>query len=327
MRVEAFSIDRDLRMRVGATDLPDPTADEVLVRVEWAGLCGSDLHVMRTGAWVAEWPATLGHELFGRVESAPPGSGLAPGTAVVADSRLPCGACVACATDPDHCPHLAFLGEARPGAFATHCALPPRALHPVPETLDGATAVLAEPLAVVLHGLSQLLHPPRRVAILGSGPIGALAQADLRRRAPAAEIAVAEPAALRTRLAAALGATVVAHADELPRAEHDLVIDAAGYRGSLADAVRLAAPGGQVLLLAISEHPAAVAPLELVEGRLTLTGSNAFRTELPEAIALLAREGWRYAPVVSDAIALPELPRTAGRQLEAPDAVKVLIRP
>lgn len=327
MRIEAFSIDRGLRMRVGPTDLPDPAADEVLVRVEWAGLCGSDLHVMRTGAWVTDWPATLGHELYGRVAEAPAASGLAPGTAVVADSRLPCRTCAACASDSDHCSHPSFLGEARPGAFATHCALAPHSLHPVPETLDGATAVLAEPLAVVMHGLSHLTAEPRHAAILGHGPIGALVHAELRRRHPTAEVAVAEPAGLRAQLAAALGAAVVDSAKKLGAGEHDVVVDAAGYRDSLADAVRLGAPGGHVLVLGISEHPAQLTPLDLVESRLTLTGSNAFQTELPEAIALLATEGWRYAPVVSDAIALSELPSVAARQLDAPDAVKVLIRP
>src|SRR4051794_18152585 len=92
----AFLLERDLTMSVASRELPEPGADEALIRVEWAGLCGSDLHVMRTGAWVADWPATLGHEIYGRVEQAPPGSPLTAGTAVVADSRIPCGRCSAC---------------------------------------------------------------------------------------------------------------------------------------------------------------------------------------------------------------------------------------
>jgi len=326
----AFSLDAELRMRVGERDLPEPAAGDVVVRVEWAGLCGSDLHVMRGGAWVTEWPATLGHELYGRVESAPAASGFAVGTAVVADSRIPCGACAGCATDPDACSQPGFLGEIRPGAFATRCSLPPALLHPVPETLDGATAVLAEPLAVVLAGLGRLSPTPssRRVAILGHGPIGALAQAELRRREPGWEIAVAEPAALRASLGRALGARTVPAGDDLPAAGFDLVIDAAGHAASLTDALRLAAPGAQILVLAISEAAVSVRPIDLVERALTVFGSNAFRAaDLRTAIELLAREGWRYAPVVTDAIALDELPEVAARQLRAPDAIKVLIRP
>jgi threonine dehydrogenase-like Zn-dependent dehydrogenase len=321
-------LERDLTMTVGERDLPAPGPDEALLRVEWAGLCGSDLHVMRTGDWVVEWPATLGHEIFGRVEQAPADSAIAPGTPVVADSRIPCGDCPACAAgDRDACPNIAFVGEARPGGFASHCVLPLALLHPVPEELEGSRAVLAEPLAVVLHALSHLDAEPARAAILGHGPIGALVQIELRRRFPTCTIAVAEPAALRGRLAGALGADRVTAASELAAAAFDLVVDAAGYPGSLADAIALSSPAGQVLLVALSEREVAIKPMEIVERRLRIIGSNAFRGELDDAIDLLAREGWRYEPVVTDAIELGELPDTARRQLERPDAVKVLIRP
>ena len=78
MRCDAFLLERDLTMSVGARELPPAGPDDVLIRVEWAGLCGSDLHVMRTGDWVTSWPATLGHEIYGRVES----GALAAGTTV-----------------------------------------------------------------------------------------------------------------------------------------------------------------------------------------------------------------------------------------------------
>lgn len=325
--VPALLLDRSLELRVGSRELPDPGPGEALVRVEWAGVCGSDLHVMRTGEWVTEWPATLGHEIHGRVEVAGSDGAPAPGTAVVADSRLPCGACDACREDALACTNLAFVGEACPGGFATHCLLPVSLLHAVPETLEGSTAVLAEPLAVVLHALGRLARAPDRVAILGHGPIGALVQIELRRRFGAAEIDVAEPAPLRAALSRALGARTVDEASELRARAYDLVVDAAGFAGSLSHAVTSCASGGRVLLLGLGEDSVPVRPMELVERRLTLVGSNAFVDELPEAIALLASDGWRYEPVVTDAITLEELPAAAQRQLERPDAVKLLVRP
>ena len=318
-------LERSLELSVGVRELPEPGPDEALVRVEWAGLCGSDLHVMRTGAWVTGWPATLGHEIFGRVETG--GGPLTPGTAVVADSRLPCGDCPACAVDPLTCGNVAFVGEARPGGFASHCVLPTSLLHPIPETLEGSTAVLAEPLAVVLHAIAQVNGTPARAAILGHGPIGALVHAELRRRLPSVEVDVAEPAPLRAALARAFGAHSVSDAADLPAGAYDLVIDAAGFPGSLAHAVTRCATGAQILLLALSDHAVPVTPMDLVERRITVTGSNAFVDELPAAIALLTAEGWRYDPVVTDAVALDELPATARRQLDRPDAVKVLVRP
>jgi threonine dehydrogenase-like Zn-dependent dehydrogenase len=282
---------------------------------------------MRTGAWVTGWPATLGHEIFGRVERAGDDAAPAPGTAVVADSRLPCGDCPSCALDRLTCGNVAFVGEARPGGFASHCLLPTALLHPVPETLEGSTAVLAEPLAVVLHGLAHVQATPGRAAILGHGPIGALVHAELRRRFASVEVDVAEPVPLRAALARALGAHTVTDAADLPAGAYDLVVDAAGFPTSLAHAVTRCTTGAQILLLALSDHAVPITPMELVERRITVTGSNAFVDELPAAIALLAAEGWRYDPVVTDAIGLDELPATARRQLERPDAVKVLVRP
>jgi threonine dehydrogenase-like Zn-dependent dehydrogenase len=283
---------------------------------------------MRTGDWVAEWPATLGHEIYGVVETAPHDGTLAVGDAVVADSRIACGECVWCrAGERDRCVGVTFVGEARPGGFAPLCALPAEMLHPVPAGLAGSTAVLAEPLAVVLHGLSQLRSTPCRVAILGHGPIGALVQIELRRLYPGAELTVAEPAPLRAQLARALGAGDAPAASELVRASYDTVIDAAGYRGSLLDAVGLVAPRGQVLVLALSGAEVSMRPSEIVERSITVTGANAFVDELDDAVTLLAAEPWRYEPVVTDVVSLSELPDVARRQLAHPEAVKVLVCP
>jgi 2-desacetyl-2-hydroxyethyl bacteriochlorophyllide A dehydrogenase len=324
----AFLLDRDLSMRIGARELPELGPTDALVRVRWAGLCGSDLHVMRTGEWVVEWPATLGHEISGEVERAPVDGSLAVGDRVVADSRIACGRCGECvAGEPDRCLELAFVGEARPGGFAEYCALPSSMLHRVPEELDAATAALSEPLAVALHALALLRSEPRRVAILGHGPIGALVHLELRRRFGEIDVAVVERAPLRAQLARALRADTYGAADELPSADYDTVIDAAGYDGSLSDAIRAARVGGQVVLVALAEKPVDVRPSELVERSIYVVGSHAFVDELPQAVRLLADEPWRYEPIITDAISLQELPAAATRQLEQPDAIKVLVCP
>lgn len=328
LETAAFLLERDLSMHVGSRALPELGPDDALIRVRWAGLCGSDLHVMRTGAWVREWPATLGHEIFGTVERAPERSALTVGQAVVADSRLACGRCSYCLDQrPDDCVSVEFVGEACPGGFAELCALPAQMLHAVPAELEGASAALSEPLAVVVHALSWLRTEPRRVLILGHGPIGALVNIELRRRLADVEVDVAEPAELRAQLARALGSRTAPSTVELNAAGYDTVIDAAGYDGSLVDAVRACAPRGQVLVLSLSERPVSVRPADLVENSICLLGSNAFVDELPQAIALLAAETWRYEPVITDAISLSELPDVARAQLRRPDAVKVLVCP
>jgi threonine dehydrogenase-like Zn-dependent dehydrogenase len=324
----ALLLHRDLSMTVGSREIPEPEAEEALVRVLWGGLCGSDLHVMRTGDWVTEWPATLGHEIYGTVQEVGSECELEVGEAVVADSRIPCRKCAFCmAGDSDRCVDVSFVGEARPGGFAEYCVLPCSSLHRVPAELQCATAVLSEPLAVVVHGLSRLRTEPRRVAILGHGPIGALTHLELRRRFPDVDISVAEPAPLRAQLARALGASTAYRADVLAAGAYDTVIDAAGYPPSLSDALGLAGARGQVLLLALAFQPVAIKPADLVERSICLVGSGAFVDELPEAIALLAAERWRYEPVITDAVSLAELPAAARGQLERPTSVKMLVCP
>src|SRR4051812_47044996 len=96
--------------------------DTILVRVAFAGLCRTDLHVAE-GRVAVELPRTLGHELAGIVEHAPAGSGLAKGQRVTIQPAIPCGACVVCrdegpAGDPPRCVQPSFLGVHRDGAFA-----------------------------------------------------------------------------------------------------------------------------------------------------------------------------------------------------------------
>jgi threonine dehydrogenase-like Zn-dependent dehydrogenase len=330
LTTSAFFLDRDLQMSVGTRELAPPLADEAVLRVDYAGLCGSDLHVMRSGAWVEdqEWPATLGHEVCATVVQAPADGSLRVGDRVVADSRVPCDACADCvAGRPNRCTAVRFVGECRPGGFAELCVLPSRLLHTIPDGLAAETAVLAEPLAVAMHGLSRLAAEPRRVAILGHGPIGALLHIEVRRRFPDADVTVAEPAALRAQLASALGASTVGVAADLADSGYDTVLEAAGYRGALTDALRILAPRGQMLLVALGHHEVTLTPADLVESGVTIAGANAFVDELPEAIAQLAKDPARYAPVVTDAIKLSELPTVARAQLEHPEAVKVVICP
>lgn len=367
MRVRALLLERDLSLRVGERELPEPAPGELLVQVDWAGVCGSDLHVLRTGDWVTDWPATPGHEVTGRV-TASPGGELATGTRVVVDSRVPCGTCSGCATGAHLCEHLAWFGEACPGGFASHVLVPAARVAACPAGLEAAIAVLAEPLAVAMHAVNRagfaagpsraagtgpawagpagagLDGMPERVRILGYGPIGALVHLEITRRWPQAAVTVVEPVTARRQLAAAFGAELAGpgrppegsggSADAEPAgagtgagAPPQLVVDAAGYPGSLRDAIAGCARGGTVLVVALGHQPETLLPAELAERELTLAGSNGFAGELNQAVATLAADPDRYRPLVTEAIALEEAPRRLRELLTSPAAGKVVIGP
>lgn len=319
MRVTALLMDRDLAVRVGARDLPAPGPGELLVGVAWAGICGSDLHVLRTGDWVAYWPATLGHEVAGRVlESRDPR--FPAGTPVVLDSRVPERGADGTLRADRLSPDLQWLGEAYPGGFAEALVVPSVSARAVPESLDLADAVLAEPLAVTRCALDQVRTSPARVLVLGHGPIGALCHVEARRRWPDARVAVTEPDPGRAALARELGA------DAPGDGPYDLVIDGAGHAESLTDAVRHASPGGTVLLVALGNAPSGVTTAEIVERGLTLIGSVGFDDHhLDEAVAALAAAPARYRPIVSHRVPLTDLPAFLADPSAREDAIKVLV--
>ena len=162
MRVSAALLDRSLDLRIGTRDLPAVGEGEARILVEYVGVCGSDLDVIRTGDWVAEWPATLGHEIYGRVEESRGDGAPAPGTAIVADSRIACGTCATCRTTPNACPNIRFVGEACPGGFATHCILPIALLHEVPDTPCRSTSPSRHRCARPCRAVSVRSPPPTR---------------------------------------------------------------------------------------------------------------------------------------------------------------------
>jgi threonine dehydrogenase-like Zn-dependent dehydrogenase len=178
-----------------------------------------------------------------------------------------------------------------------------------------------------MHGLARLSAEPRRVAIIGHGPIGALLHIELRRRFADTDVTVAEPAALRAALARALGAHTVPNAEALLADAYDTVIDAAGYDCSFTDALRVLAARGQLLVVALGHGSTTLKPATIVQRSATIVGANAFVDELPEAILQLANDPARYEPVVTDAISLSELPAMVQAQLEHPEAVKVVVCP
>lgn len=301
---EALLLDRDLSLRRGHRDVPRPRPGELVVAIEWAGVCGRDLHTLRTGASLAYWPATLGHEVVGTVESCPGGEHPA-GRRVVIDPRIPCGACAGCVLQPDRCGRPAWVGEARPGGFAGH-------------VLVAADRVVGCP-----DGLESAL------AVLGYGPFGALVHLEITRRWPDTEVTIVEPAPSRRELAEALGARVSSR-EELAAGNGSrpgLVVDAAGYPGALSDAVGLCADGGTVIALGRGSEPVQIPAAALAGRGLTIAFPAGFSEELADATAELASDPERYRPLVTESVLLDEAPERLRELAESPSAGKVLIRP
>jgi len=313
--IRALRLHRDLVADVADVAVPDLSHGEVRVRTGAAGICGSDVHAAQTGDWIAYWPATTGHEVAGVVIESR-ASTVAVGTRVVVDSRVPCRACEDCAVSPRLCAELTWLGESRPGGFAEELAVPATQTYPI---LDAAlpleTAVLAEPLAVVLTALRGIPDGTRTVLVQGYGPIGALAHLVLRGRGVA--VSVDEPDPGRRAQALARGAHPAG-------GRVDAVLDAAGYPGSVRAAFETVRRGGTVVIVAIGDHPLDISAQALVEKGVSIVTSIGFDDDgIPAALRLLGDDPDAFADVVSDRIRLDQLP--ARLVAPAPTLGKVVV--
>lgn len=326
-------------LRVEDLGEPQPAPDEAIIEVAYGGVCGSDLHYWQhgaAGASILREPMVLGHEVSGTVvAAAADGTGPAVGTRVVPHPLTPRG-------DgetpwPEDRPNLApastYLGSAMhlphtQGAFARRVALPARMLRPVPEGLSLETAALAEPAAVAWHGLERAGDVRgKRVAVIGSGPIGLLVVAVALHHG-AAEVVATDLQELPWRIAEGLGARALdaRDADEIARLHADVVVESSGTVPGLAAAVSACRRGGVVVLLGLQRNGLVDAPMAAAITReLDLRGSFRFAGELDEVIAALADGSLRVDGIVTAVRPAAEAEEAFALAADAASSSKVLL--
>lgn len=308
-----------------------PAAGEALVRVTAAGICGSDLHNWRTGAWISRSPSVAGHEFAGTVVAVGEGvAGLSLGDAVVADSRVTCGVCSACRGGrPNVCEKLGFVGEVCDGGFAEAVLLPASLLIKAPADVDAAAPAMAEPLAVALHAVKRLAAPMGSpVLIAGCGPIGGLAALLLSERHDGPILVADRNAERANRVAGVTGARIVDMAIEIVATPLLAALDATGNPGVIGTLLDLISPGGTLALVGIGHGNLAIDPTRLVEREIALIGCHAFADELPEAMALLPALEGKLLALVDETIGLDDVPAAYERLVAGRSAgLKTIIRP
>ncbi len=243
--------------------VPSPSAGQLLLRIDAATTCGTDLKVWRRGGHprMLRTPCPFGHELSGTVAAAGQGAGAwREGDGVVLANSASCGGCGPCREGRENlCRDLRYLN----GAFAEHLLVPERfvrrSLHRRPEALSPVLAALAEPLACVLHGLEMAGGAQvEEVAVLGAGPIGLMFVAELARRGHRVVVSDAVPGRLAVAREMGAAATVRALADPSDADElrgesggghgFGMVVEATGSPAAWSTALDAARTGGTVVL-------------------------------------------------------------------------------
>jgi 2-desacetyl-2-hydroxyethyl bacteriochlorophyllide A dehydrogenase len=290
VRALVYTLERTLDV----LDVETPLAGEgeVVIRVERAGICGSDVQGVATRSPRRAPPLIMGHELVGRVVDGTAGSEELVGRRVAVNPQVPCGRCLSCRSGAENvCQHRELVGGTRPGGFGELVAVPARCVHVVDDAIDADVAVLAEPVATCIHAfrLGPLAFPGTMV-VLGAGTIGMLA-AIVARLHGAGRIVVSETSDERRAWAASLADTVV-EPDELGPAVGegvDLVVDAVGADETRAASVSLLRPGGCALWLGMHDAEATIPAFDLVVCEQTIRGSFAYtHADFARAVELLA---------------------------------------
>lgn len=323
----------DLRIEDIATPgVPD--AGWVKLRVDAAGICGSDLHNFRTGQWISRSPSTAGHELTGTVTAIGAGvDAFAVGDRVVADSRFWCGNCAQCHGGRRHlCVSLGFVGEICDGGFAEQAVLPARLLLIIDAGLDERVAAMAEPLAVALHAVRRLPKTAGSVLVVGCGPIGGLAALLLSRTFAGTVLVTDRNQARCARVAQVTGATIVdlnrdAIAAATANAPLLAAIEATGSVAALNQLLGVVDPGGTIAMVGIFHGRLDIDPNTLVEREIGLLGCHAFADELPEAVRMLGELSEPLLALIDQEIGLDDIPAAYERLLAGhSDGLKTIIR-
>lgn len=281
---------------LSVVDVPRPQCgpDEALLRIETAGVCGSDVGAYRGKAAYefVTYPQTLGHEHVGTIEAVGRDvETVEPGDRVVERPLVTCGECTPCRYGSENvCENVKVTGFHRDGSFARYITSPATLLHPIPDDLPSDRAAMIEPLAVAYRGVVEIgsVAVGERVLVLGPGPIGCLA-ALLATHAGGEVLVTGLPhdASRLEQLGKFQLETVELEPDESPPGGFDVVIDATGSDvgpGTAIDAVR---NGGRAILLGIPSGTVSIDGTGTIRGEKQVRSSySATATDFERVIAL-----------------------------------------
>jgi L-iditol 2-dehydrogenase len=330
-------------LEIADLPLPEIGPDEVLVRVEACGICGSDVHGYDGSSGRRIPPIVMGHEAAGTVAATGADvRGYAKGDRVTFDSTVYCGACAYCARgEVNLCDNRQVIGVScgdyrRQGAFAEFVAVPQRILYRLPENITFAQAAMLEAVSVALHAVRVSEAKPGSTAlVIGAGMIGLLTL-QAARAAGCKRIFIADVDATRLELARNIGADEALRSAGLIELVHKLtggegvdhVFEAVGRNETVAAAIDAARKGGTVTLIG-NIAPEVTLPLQKVVTRqIRLQGSCASAGEYPQAIELIASGQIKVDPLITAVAPLEEGLRWFERlHAREPNLMKVILVP
>ena len=323
--------------------IPAPGPGEVLVRVEAASVCGTDLHIYNWDPWAkgrVHPPLIPGHEFCGAVAGVGRGvTQVREGDLVSAEMHVACGKCLQCRTGLAHvCQHVRILGVDADGAFASYAIIPESNIWKLSPSIPHDYATLLDPLGNAVHTVLAGPIAAKTVAVTGCGAIGLFSIA-VAKACGAARIYAIEINAHRRQVAAEMGADLVLD----PTSDHaetrileatggtgvDVLLEMSGNPEAIRLGFALLRTGGRASLLGIPSRPFELdfARDIIFKGALVqgINGRRMFETWF-QMEALLAAGKLNLEPVITHRLKLSEF-KKAMELLQSGEAIKVVMRP
>lgn len=259
-----------------------PSIGEAQVKIEVAGICGSDLHAWNGHDSRRVPPLILGHEACGIVQE-----GKYCGKRVVLNPLISCNQCDDCLSGRTNlCPNRAMIGMTRPGCFAEYVTIPEQCLLPIPEDMDPITASLTEPAATVVHAtnlVTRIAHRPIHegpVLIIGAGAIGLLSALFLHHLG-CGNVTILDTNTHRLKKAKNAGVANILNPSkgQVPENHYPLVIDAVGSNITRANAIKAVRHGGVIMIIGLQEPEGAIDARKITLSEIALLGTYTY-TEL-----------------------------------------------
>lgn len=320
---------------------PETRPGDLLIKVDYCGICGSDLHCTQPGDLVVPEGQILGHEYTGEIVEvgADASTDWKVGERVTA---VPVNACEDCGRQCKegmgiHCPNNIITGFGIPGAYAEYIRVDAGNALRLPENVGMREGATAEPLAVGHHVIDKAdMRPGSNVLIIGAGPIG-LACATFSKLSGARHVVVSEYAEPRRERAIAMGATAAidpAHVDvaeafaEMAGGPPDLVIECVGVPGMIGQCVELVKHQGKVMVCGVCTQAESFVPLTALAKEVCLQWVLGYeKRDFEVVLDFLAAGRIDPQPLITHEIGFDDLSATFEKLRKPTDECKILLRP
>jgi threonine 3-dehydrogenase len=298
------------------TEVPEPETgiNDVLIRVDRTGICGTDLHIDEWNEWAQQTvpvPLVIGHEFVGEVvEVGSNVSDFRPGDLVSGEGHVVCGRCRNCMAGRRHlCADAKGIGVNRPGAFAEYIALPMTNVWHHDASIDRDVAAIFDPFGNAVHTALQFSVLGEDVLITGAGPIGLMA-VPVVRHAGARHVVITDVNPYRLELARKMGVTVAIDVGESSLAEtqatlgmkegFDVGLEMSGNPQAFRDMLANMAHGGKIAMLGIPSEEMAIDWNTVVFNMLNIKGI--YGREMYETwykMTVMLQSGLDISPIVT----------------------------